>query len=167
MNYQIRAAEDRDREAINRIFQHFVATSMAAYPETMYDDGVYDRLRIAGKSLPFLVAETEVGEVIAMAQARPYHAADTIKRTAEITYFILPEHHGHGLGEKLLNRLIELVRPLGVDNLLGSISSHNDQSLNFHRTHGFVEVGRFRKVGRKWGRDFDIIWVQRFIGESQ
>lgn len=164
MPYTIRLAENKDRDAINRIFQHFVGSSMAAYPETMYEGGVFDRLCQAGGSHPFLVAETETGEVIAFAQARPYHGADTIKRTAEITYFILPEHHGQGLGEKLLNKLIELVRPLGVDNLLGSISSHNEQSLQFHRKHGFVEVGRFRKVGRKWGMDFDLIWVQRFIG---
>lgn len=164
MLYNIRPSEDNDRDAINRIFQHFVDTSMAAYPETMYDNGVYDRLRQAGRSHPFLVAETEAGEVVAFAQARPYHGADTIKRTAEITYFILPEHHGQGLGGKLLDKLIALVRPMGVDNLLGSISSHNEQSLQFHRKHGFVEVGRFRNVGRKWGKDFDIIWVQRFVG---
>jgi len=164
MTYTIRPAEDKDRNAVNSIFQHFVNTSMAAYPETMYENGAYDRLRQAGKSHPFLVAEAETGEVVAFAQARPYHGADTIKRTAEITYFILPEHHGHGLGERLLNKLIEMLRPLGVDNLLGSISSHNEQSLKFHKKHGFVEVGWFRNVGRKWGKDFDIIWVQRFIG---
>lgn len=163
----IRQVEDRDCDAVNRIFQHFVNTSMAAYPETMYEGGVFERLRAAGKSLPFLVAETESGEVVGFAQARPYHTADTIRRTAEITYFIFPEHQGHGLGEKLLNMLIELVRPFGVDNLLGSISSHNEQSLNFHRKHGFVEVGRFRNVGRKWGKEFDIILVQRFIGDSR
>ncbi|PWB70894.1 GNAT family N-acetyltransferase [candidate division GN15 bacterium] len=164
MPYTIRPAEDKDREAINTLFNHFVTTSMAAYPEKPYEGGVYDRLRNAGGSHPFLVAATETGAVIAFAQARPYHGADSIRRTAEITYFILPEHQGHGLGERLLNKLIELVRPIGVDNLLGSISSHNEQSLKFHQKHGFVEVGRFRKVGRKWGKDFDLVWVQRFIG---
>ncbi len=164
MNYTIRPADDRDREAVNRIFDYFVKTSMAAYPETQTESGIYDRLRQAGGSHPFLVAVTETGEVIAFAQARPYRNAETIKRTAEITYFILPEHQGQGLGEKLLNKLIELVKPMGVDNLLGSISSHNEQSLKFHARHGFIEVGRFRNVGRKWGKDFDIVWVQRFIG---
>ena len=164
MPYTIRPAQDKDGSAIDSIFKHFVSTSMAAYPETMYEGGIYNALRRSGKSHPFLIAETEASEVIAFAQARPYHGADTIRRTAEITYFILPDHHGKGLGERLLNKLIELVRPLGVDNLLGSISSHNEQSLIFHKKHGFVEVGRFRDVGRKWGKDFDIVWVQRFIG---
>jgi L-amino acid N-acyltransferase YncA len=165
MTYTIRLAQDSDRDAVNAIFEYFVKNSPAAYPETMYEGGIFDGLRKLGEGFPFLVAETETGDIIGFAQARPYHRADTMKRTAEITNFILPEHHGKGLGLQLLNRLIEDVHKLGVDNLLGSISSLNEQSLAFHKKHGFAKVGRFRNVGRKWGQDYDVVWVQRVLSD--
>ncbi len=59
--------------------------------------------------------------------------------------------------------LIEGARKLGVDNLVASISSLNEESLGFHRKCGFVECGRFRNVGRKHGRTFDVIWMQRVL----
>ena len=63
----------------------------------------------------------------------------------------------------LLKHLIEGAREIGVDNLLASISSLNGESLAFHRKYGFVECGRFRDVGRKRGRPFDVIWMQRAL----
>ncbi|MDD4050440.1 MAG: GNAT family N-acetyltransferase [candidate division Zixibacteria bacterium] len=86
-----------------------------------------------------------------------------MRRTGEITYFILPEFTGRGIGVELLGRLTEEAKARGIDTLLGSISSLNEGSLRFHLRHGFVECGRFRRIGRKQGRDFDVIWVQKFI----
>lgn len=36
-------------------------------------------------------------------------------------------------------------------------------SLAFHRKHGFEDCGRFKGVGRKFGEDFDIVWMQRHL----
>ena len=70
---------------------------------------------------PAVAAKTEAGEVVGFAFLRPFHHADTFKRTAEIAYFILPEHTGKGLGRAI-----------------------HEESLEFHRRHGFQEGGRFR-----------------------
>jgi len=51
----------------------------------------------------------------------------------------------------------------GVDCLLANISSHNEQSLDFHRKMGFQQCGRFRRVGKKFGKDFDVIWMQKLL----
>jgi len=40
------------------------------------------------------------------------------------------------------------------------ISSLNEGSIRFHLRHGFTECGRFRRVGRKRGQDFDMVWMQ-------
>jgi len=36
-------------------------------------------------------------------------------------------------------------------------------SLNFHFKQGFKECGRFQRIGQKFGRDFDVIWMQKFL----
>jgi phosphinothricin acetyltransferase len=50
---------------------------------------------------------------------------------------------------------------MGIDNLLASASSLNEQSLRFHAKVGFERCGTFRSVGRKAGRDFDVVWFQK------
>jgi phosphinothricin acetyltransferase len=49
---------------------------------------------------------------------------------------------------------------MDVDTILAHTSSRNTASIRFHRKHGFRECGRLRRVGRKFGKDFDVIWVQ-------
>ncbi len=52
---------------------------------------------------------------------------------------------------------------MGVDSILAGMSSLNEAGLAFHARHGFAECGRFRGIGRKRGRDFDVVWMQRAI----
>jgi len=62
-----------------------------------------------------------------------------------------------------LNVLIKEAKRKGFDTLLASISSLNEISLNFHLKNGFTECGRFKRIGKKFGQDFDEVWMQRFI----
>ena len=63
----------------------------------------------------------------------------------------------------MLPSFIDAARAMGVDNLLASVSSLNEQSLRFHRKAGFECCGRFVQVGRKAGRDFDVVWLQKRV----
>jgi len=90
----------------------------------------------------------------------PYRLGNTFRRTAEFTGFILPEHTGQGLGTQILERFVAQAHEQGIDTLLANISSRNVPSLRFHSKHGFRECGRFRRVGRKFGVDFDVVWMQ-------
>lgn len=38
-------------------------------------------------------------------------------------------------------------------------------SAEFHAHLGYTEVGRFHKCGYKFGRWYDMIWMEKFIGE--
>ena len=51
----------------------------------------------------------------------------------------------------------------GINNILAGISSLNSASLAFHRKRGFQERGCFQRIGRKWGQDFDVVWMQKMI----
>jgi phosphinothricin acetyltransferase len=52
---------------------------------------------------------------------------------------------------------------MGLRTILAGISSLNPKSLAFHERQGFVQCGRFLNVGRKWGKDFDVVWMQKTI----
>jgi phosphinothricin acetyltransferase len=163
MSYTLEPLAEVHRKAVIDIFNHYVAHSFAAYPEAAVGYEVFDRFVEMSTGYPAVVATTETGEVVGFAFLRPFHHADTFKRTAEIAYFILREHTGKGLGRAILDRFIEQARKMGVDNFLASISSRNPESLEFHRQQGFKECGRFQEVGRKFGESFDVVWMQRRI----
>jgi len=41
----------------------------------------------------------------------------------------------------------------------------NPASIALHRRFGFTDVGVFREVGRKFGKYWDVLWMQ-FSGKS-
>jgi L-amino acid N-acyltransferase YncA len=47
--------------------------------------------------------------------------------------------------------------------LLARISSLNEESIHFHRNNDFTECGRFRKIGRKKDREFDVVYMQKML----
>ena len=160
MNDRIRLVEDRDVDAVLGVFNYHVSHSFAAYAEGEFGPVVVETFR---KSASVFYVQ-EVDDTIAgFGFLRPYNLFDNFNHTAMLTYFLLPEFTGKGLGTKLLNQLQEYARQNGIYNLLAHISSQNLQSLNFHKKHGFEECGRLKKVGKKFGEEFDVVWVQKFL----
>lgn len=163
MPYNIRRAEDTDAETVAHVFNHFVKTSFAAFPSQEADETFLLRLRTLAGKFPVHVVESPEGTVVGFALIRPHHLADTLRRTAEATIFILPEHTRQGLGGRILKQLETDARAHAVDTLLGCASSRNEQSIAFQKAHGFVECGRFQRVGHKFNQDFDLVWLQKFL----
>jgi len=163
MNYNFKPLTEADREAVVDIFNYFVENDFAAYPEQKVPYEIFDRFVTATAGYPAVGVHADDGAVVGFGFMRPYHYADTMRRTAEITYFLLPEHTGHGVGTRILEYFIEEAIKMGIEIFLASISSLNEQSLNFHRKHGFTECGRFVQIGRKKNRDFDVVWMQKFL----
>ncbi|MBN1212815.1 MAG: N-acetyltransferase [candidate division Zixibacteria bacterium] len=163
MEYRFRPVKEEDHRALTDIFNYYIENSFAAYRENKIDTTFVEILRRVAGDHPIYTVESEEGEVTGFGMIHPYHPAETFTRVAELSYFLAPAHTGRGLGTILLNRLIEDARERGIDTLVASISSKNEQSINFHKKHGFVECGRFKCIGRKWGEDFDVIWMQKFI----
>lgn len=158
-------AENHGRAVID-IFNHFVTSSFAAYPDQPVPYEFFNRFQQMTQGYPAFVATVDSGRVVGFAFLRPFHPASTLRRTAEVTYFISPEFTKRGIGTALLKRLIEEAIPRGIDTLVASISSKNEESIAFHRKNGFRECGRFERAGRKNDQDFDIVWMQRHMGPA-
>ena len=94
---------------------------------------------------------------------RTHNPMPAFSQTAEVTYFIHPDHTGKGLGRMLLGFLEKGAVEKGLKNILANISSLNPDSIRFHEKNVFTECGRFRRVGKKRGRDFDTVWMQKVL----
>jgi phosphinothricin acetyltransferase len=163
MEYSISSISMEDRESIIDLFNYYVESSFAAYPESRLPYQAFDLLLQMSKGYPTGSIRDRKGKLVGFGMLRAHHAVSTFSQTAEVTYFIDPDHTGEGLGAMLLAWLEKGGREKGIKNVLASISSLNPRSIAFHRKNGFTECGRFRKVGRKKDQDFDTVWMQKAL----
>jgi L-amino acid N-acyltransferase YncA len=158
----VRVSADDGKQIID-IFNHYVENSFAAYPEAKVPYEFFGLFMNMSQGYPFLVAKDENGKPLGFGLLRPHNPMPSFSKTAEITYFLAPEHTGKGIGKAILDRLLEDGTEKGITSILANISSLNPGSLAFHRKNGFVECGRFVGVGQKKGQEFDVVWMQRRI----
>jgi L-amino acid N-acyltransferase YncA len=163
MKYEIVPFDRAQGPGLLAVFNHFVEHSFAAYPHRRVGDEFVKRFETYAVDYPVLTVLGEDDRVLGFGAVHAFHPADSFKRTGEVGYFLHPDATGRGIGTALLEQLIAGARAKGMRTLLASISSRNEQSLAFHRHRGFVEVGRFRAVGEKFGQDFDVVYMQRDI----
>ncbi|NQT26624.1 N-acetyltransferase family protein [candidate division KSB1 bacterium] len=163
MSVWIRPLEDEDKLFILDILNYYIKTSFAAFAEDCIGQKECDKLIAASSGYPFYVLETDKQEIVGFGRLRPYHPFQTFRKTAVCTYFIMPEHTGLGHGKALLLELIEDAKKMEIKNLLAEISSGNEASLRFHEKMGFQECGRLKRIGCKFGQDFDIVIMQQVL----
>jgi phosphinothricin acetyltransferase len=163
MEYSINPITTEDREAIIDIFNYYIENSFAAFPEIRLPFQAFDFLLQMSKGYPNGTIKDENGKVVGFGLLRTHNSIPAFAQTAEITYFLDKEHTGKGLGRMLLDFLERGGRKRGLTTILADISSLNPGSINFHRNNGFVECGRFLKVGKKNGQLFDTVWMQKML----
>jgi L-amino acid N-acyltransferase YncA len=164
VEYRFEPMTEEHREAVVAIFNNYVTSSFAAYPDAPVPLGFFDKMLEMVKGYCAVVAVGDDGLVIGYGMLRPYHFASTLKRTAELTYFLKADCTRQGVGTAMLDFLIGEAKRLGIDNLTASVSSLNPASITFHLKNGFMECGRVRNAGTKLGRDFDVVLFQKRLG---
>ena len=161
MEYSISQISNEDRKAIMDIFNHYVENSFAAYPENKLPYQAFDMFLEMSSGFPTGSIRDQNGKIVGFGMLRTHNPMPTFSQTAEVTYFIHPDHTGVGLGKMLLSFLEKGAVEKGITNILANISSLNPRSIEFHQKNGFMECGRFRKVGKKNGHEFDTVWMQK------
>ena len=154
----IRPKKDEDLESVLEVINFYVENNFAAYSDEPYTSSMIDEWN--KKAKVFLVLETG-NKVIGFGFVSSFKPHKSCSHVGVLTYFILQEYTGKGLGTKLINQLFTKGKNLGITNYLAHISSKNEGSLNFHKKHGFKEVGRFKDISVKKGKSLDMVWVQK------
>jgi L-amino acid N-acyltransferase YncA len=165
MNYSIEPMTENHRKRVIDVFNYYVEHSFAAFPEQAMPYEFFDKFAAIIRGYPAVVVKDSSDTVSGFAFLRPYYFDTTLKRTAEITYFLMPDMARKGIGTRILNDFSAQAKEIGIDNILACISSRNEESLKFHNKNGFSVCGRFLRVGKKFGEDFDLIWMQKQIKE--
>lgn len=158
----IRPARAGDAQAVCAIYGYHVAHSTATF-DTVAPDAAWWAEKIAAvaaRGWPFLVAEAG-GAVLGYCYATQFRDRAAYARTCEDSIYVADAARGQGVGRALLDALVEAARASGFRQMIAVIGGGEPASVALHGKCGFVEAGRMRNVGFKFGRTLDTVYMQR------
>lgn len=159
----VRPVAPADLRTIATIFAHYVTTSLVTFEEKPPE--IEDWRRWCGQlstlGLPFLVAQAGE-EVVGYAYASRWRPKPAYRHTVESSLYLAPGWTGKGMGGLLLDALLAECAVAGVSQVIAVVAdTGDDASIALHRSRGFTEAGRLRRVGHKRGRWIDTVLLQR------
>jgi L-amino acid N-acyltransferase YncA len=163
MNRTIRDATADDLSAIAALYGREVLKGTATFeldPPTL-DEMVNRFAAVKRHDLPWLVAEVD-GAFAGYAYASPFRPRPAYRYGVEGSIYVEEAARGHGVGQALLETLVDRVRAMGLRHVIGAISDSKTSaaSIALHRTLGFREAGVYRQVGWKFDRWLDVTLMQ-------
>lgn len=170
----VRDARVEDAERILEIYDYYVKNTAITFE---YETPSLDefRARMAGimQRYPYLVVLMD-GKILGYAYAGAYISRAACDWSCEMTVYIDRSARKLGLGRVIYEALEKALCEMGIVNLYAAVAypSCKDEyldsnSADFHRHLGYVTVGEFRKCGYKFGRWYDLIWMEKAIGRHE
>lgn len=169
----IRLARPEDGAALAEIYSYYVLSTAVTYEYEPPSAEVFSgRIKETLKKHPYLLAESE-GRVLGYAYAGTFIARAAADWNAEVSIYIRSNCRGMGLGRRLYEALENILREQGIVNIAAAIAAPNGgddeylsrDSMNFHSRMGYSLAGRFEKNGHKFGRWYDLVWMEKRLGK--
>lgn len=159
----VRAATAADLPALTDIYNYYVVHTPITFDVHPYEPGQrrpwFDDHAPVGRHRLFVAEEAEaVVGYASTSRWRPKPAYDT---TVESSVYVRHDAVGRGIGRLLYSALFDAIANEDVHAIVAGVALPNDASVALHERVGFVRVGVFREVGRKFGRFWDVAWFQR------
>jgi L-amino acid N-acyltransferase YncA len=159
----IREARDTDLPEIDRIYDHYVRATTSTFQ--VEPAGLAAReawFSSHGERWPVLVATLGV-TIVGWGSLSAYNTREGYRLTVEDSVYVDAAARGQGVGKALLGELLDRGRALGHHTVLAIISGDQLPSVRLHERFGFVEVGRMRELGWKFGLWLDVIVMQKML----
>jgi phosphinothricin acetyltransferase len=102
-------------------------------------------------------------QIIGYAKCKPWNPRGAYADAAEISAYILPDHHGRGVGKALYAQLIPAARARALRTLIAGIALPNDASVRLHEAIGMTHVGTFTRIGVKHAVWHDVGYWQMHL----
>ena len=167
--FTLRPATSADAPALTAIYDYYVQNTAVSFEyETPSVAEFSARLeQVRAHQLPYLVAENQ-GQLLGYAYACPFSERKAYLPSVELTIYLAPQHKRQGLGRALYQALEQELKAQGYENLYASDKQEHAfiswDSVRFHHHLGFRLVGVFSQCGFKFGRYFDMVFMEKLIG---
>lgn len=170
--YEIRKAEITDAKRLLEIYDYYVKNTAITFEyETPSLDEFASRMENIMKRYPYLVIEKD-NRIEGYAYAGIFKNRAAYDWSCETTIYLDHNERKNGMGRMLYVALEEKLKEMGILNMYACIGYPDEEdeyltknSALFHEHLGFAKVGEFHKCGYKFGRWYNMIWMEKIIGE--
>ncbi len=161
----IRLASVEDGAALAGIYRPAVAERATSFEVDPPDaEEMARRAEALLVRLPWLVCEQD-GAVLGYAYAGRHRERAAYQWSVEVSAYIHDAAHRRGVGRGLYTSLFALLELLGYRSAYAGITLPNEASVGMHEAMGFRSVGVFHRIGWKFGRWHDVLWLERPLDE--
>jgi phosphinothricin acetyltransferase len=169
----IRKDKEEDAERLLEIYAPYVIDTAITFEyEVPTVDEFRQRINNTLKKYPYLVAEDEKGNLMGYSYAGAFKGRAAYDWAVETSIYVKQGEAGKGLGRLLHDALQKELQQMGILNMCACISAPRgtdpyltDNSIQFHSHLGYRMVGRFMQCGYKFSRWYDMVWMEKHIGE--
>lgn len=168
----IRPASPADAPAMLAIYAPYVRNTAVSFElEPPSQEEFAGRVTHTLARFPWLAAVRN-GEIVGYCYASPFHPRSAYAWAAESSLYLAPQVHGQGLGARLYAELARCLEAQHVQSLNACIACPRERddpfltpaSLRFHRALGFSAWGHAKRCAFKFGRWYDMVWMEKPVG---
>lgn len=171
----IRTATPEDATRLVEIYAPYVTDTAISF-EYEVPTAQEFRRRIAHtlEKYPYIVAIID-NRIVGYAYVSPFVGRAAYDWSVETSIYVDLDCRRMGVGGRLYAALEEILCRMHVLNLNACIGAPredegpdehlNNNSIEFHEHLGYQMVGRFHYSGYKFGRWYDMVWMEKMIGE--
>mgnify|MGYP003094793537 FL=1 len=167
----IRTAILSDAQALLNIYSPYVEHTAITFE---YDvpsvEEFASRIKNTLQKYPYLVAEKN-GRLLGYAYASPFHERPAYDWAVETSIYVDQNIKHQGIGRRLHDALEDALRSQGILNMNACIAYPPEEdeyldknSVEFHTHMGYRLVGEFYKCGYKFHRWYNMVWMEKMIG---
>ena len=169
---RIRTATTADAPALLDIYAPYVRETAISFeyevPSLREFEG---RVSHTLSRYPWIVAEDE-GTVLGYAYASAFHPRKAYEWCAEASIYVAQNARGRGTGARLYDALEARLKAQNLLLLYACIARPQKEdeyltfaSIRFHTRMGFHTVGEFPRCGFKFGRWYDMVWMEKRLAD--
>ncbi len=169
---RVRLAAEADAEELLTIYAPYVEDTAVSFEyEVPALEEFRGRVRRTLERFPYFAAE-DGGKIVGYVYASPFKERAAYDWSVETSIYVRRDSRRRGVGRRLYEALEAALLAQGVLNLNACIAwppAEDDPYLNrdsvaFHERMGYAMVGRFHQCASKFGRWYDMVWMEKSIG---
>ncbi len=168
----IRTARVSDAQSLLEIYAPYVRNTAITFEYEVPEPADFQkRIENTLKKYPYIVAEADE-EILGYAYTGAFKERAAYDWAAEVSTYVKEDKRGFGIGRRLFEVLEEISVAQHILNLNACIAYADTEdeyltndSVTFHSHMGYKMVGKFHQCGYKFGKWYDMVWMEKMIGE--
>lgn len=172
MEIIIKIADEKDAAELLEIYRPYVEKTAVTFEYDVPDVKEFSRrIKNIKQKYPYIKAVSD-GKIVGYAYASVFKDRSAYDWSVETSVYVKEDCKKYGIGSLLYEKLEEILSLQGFLNVNACIAYTEKQDENltndsvyFHKKLGYSLVGEFHKCGYKFGKWYEMVWMEKFIGK--